>query len=204
MTNAYPPIESYGIIGNTETSALVDPAGTIDWYPVPHVESPSVFARLLDSRRGGHFAISPAGAFEATQRYVDRTNVLRTNFETASGRATVTDFMPVPEVTDGEEGHRALYCKVACDDGRVDLDVRFEPRFDYARTTPSVERTASGVVARGDDEAAFLSSSVSPWLFGGPRLATASGVAAGALLILLSIPRGQIRDQYGFWQRYIV
>ncbi|KYH23945.1 vitamin K epoxide reductase family protein [Halalkalicoccus paucihalophilus] len=44
-----------------------------------------------------------------------------------------------------------------------------------------------------------------PWVFGAPILVTANGALIGLLLILLSIPRGTIRDQYGeWWPRYIV
>ena len=44
-----------------------------------------------------------------------------------------------------------------------------------------------------------------PWLLGAPStLALASGVAAGALLVALNLPKGTIRDRYGFWQPYIV
>lgn len=103
-----------------------------------------------------------AGSFEALQRYVDRTNVLRTRFQTAAGRATVVDFMPVPEATrvDDDGSHRAIYRKLTCEGGRIDLDLEFQPRFEYARTDPAVERTHHGVVATGDGERAFLSSSV--------------------------------------------
>ncbi|WP_226483236.1 glycoside hydrolase family 15 protein [Natrinema amylolyticum] len=157
----YRLIGEYGAVGNLETVALIGRDGAVDWCCFPHIESPSLFARLLDSRRGGHFTVSPSGSFEASQRYLDRTNVLRTRFETASGRATVTDFMPVPTTTDGvEDAHHALYRKVECDDGPIDLNVRFEPRFDYARTTPSVKRSHHGVVAHGDGESAFLTGSV--------------------------------------------
>ncbi len=157
----YKPIAEYGAVGNLETVALIGRDGAVDWCCLPHVESPSLFARLLDADRGGHFAVTPRPSFESSQRYLDRTNVLQTRFETASGRATVTDFMPVPGTADGvEDAHRALYRKVDCDDGPIELDVRFEPRFDYARTTPSVERSNHGVVAHGDDESAFLTSSV--------------------------------------------
>lgn len=44
-----------------------------------------------------------------------------------------------------------------------------------------------------------------PWLLGAPStLALASGVAAGLLLIALNVPKGKIRDRYGFWDPYIV
>ncbi|MFB6214723.1 MAG: trehalase-like domain-containing protein, partial [Candidatus Bipolaricaulia bacterium] len=49
----------YSIIGNLETAALVGTNGSIDWFPVPHMESPSVFARILDAKKGGYYSIAP-------------------------------------------------------------------------------------------------------------------------------------------------
>jgi hypothetical protein len=44
-----------------------------------------------------------------------------------------------------------------------------------------------------------------PWLLGSPpTLAVWSGVTAGALLVVLNVPKGKIRDRYGFWEPYIV
>jgi hypothetical protein len=44
-----------------------------------------------------------------------------------------------------------------------------------------------------------------PFMFDGGRLvADAAGVAAGILLIALSIPRGRIDNTYGAWSRYLV
>ena len=57
---AYLPIEDYGIIGNLQTVALVGMNGSIDWFCFPHFDSPSVFAAILDERKGGYFRISPA------------------------------------------------------------------------------------------------------------------------------------------------
>lgn len=81
----YSPLEEYGLLGNLDTCALVNRDGSIDWCPFPHLESPSVFGRILDAERGGHFSIRPEAAYEASQRYLDRTNVLRTRFQTAMG-----------------------------------------------------------------------------------------------------------------------
>jgi len=45
---------------------------------------------------------------------------------------------------------------------------------------------------------------LAPWLFGAPLLTVLNGVVVGALLIAASIPRGQIRDQYGsWWPQYV-
>jgi hypothetical protein len=46
---------------------------------------------------------------------------------------------------------------------------------------------------------------VAPWTFSGAGTGPAAGdVAAGALLILLALPRGQVRHAYGGWDRYLV
>jgi hypothetical protein len=43
-----------------------------------------------------------------------------------------------------------------------------------------------------------------PWMLeGGSGPADAAGVLAGALLVVLAIPRGRIRCRYGEWNRYI-
>ena len=56
---AYQPIESYGVIGDMRTAALVGTTGSIDWLCFPHFDSPSVFAALLDSDKGGRFQVAP-------------------------------------------------------------------------------------------------------------------------------------------------
>ena len=40
----YLPIAEHGLIGDTQTVALVGTDGTIDWYCCPRFDSPSVFA----------------------------------------------------------------------------------------------------------------------------------------------------------------
>jgi GH15 family glucan-1,4-alpha-glucosidase len=57
----YQPIENYGMIGDMHTVALVGTDGSIDWLCVPRFDSPSVFAAILDDRKGGRFKIAPVG-----------------------------------------------------------------------------------------------------------------------------------------------
>ncbi|WP_290811729.1 glycoside hydrolase family 15 protein [Halovivax sp.] len=148
MTTAYHPIEAYGIVGNGETCALVAPDGSVDWYPVPHVESASAFAAVLDAERGGSFRIGPDRPSTSTQSYLDRTNVLRTAFETDGGKLSVVDFMPHVEI-DVDASARALYRKVECTRGEISLEVAFEPRLDYARGETELERLDGRVHATG-------------------------------------------------------
>ena len=144
----YFPIERYGIIGNLETCALVNDEGGIEWLPMPHVESPSVFASILDAQKGGHWRIQPMLAFESEQSYLDSTNVLRTTFETESGRVRVTDFMPVRN--DGME--RAVYRKVEGIEGDVELELTFSPQLDYAHGETNLTPEDDGIrITSGDD-----------------------------------------------------
>ena len=91
---AYKRIEAYGVIGNLETCALVGLDGSIDWCCFPYLESPAVFAAILDRRRGGFFSVRPHASFEAGTAYIPHTNVLRTRFVLPEGLVVMTDFMP--------------------------------------------------------------------------------------------------------------
>ena len=42
-----------------DTVALVGMDGSIDFMCFPYFDSPSIFARMLDYEKGGHFSISP-------------------------------------------------------------------------------------------------------------------------------------------------
>jgi GH15 family glucan-1,4-alpha-glucosidase len=153
----YTPIGGYGLIGNLETCTLVGQNGSIDWACFPYIDSPSLFDGVLDPEQGGHFSIRPVASFESEQQYMERTNILQTTFRTASGAATITDFMPVIDPDSNEPDVRALYRKVTCTDGTIDLEVEFEPRFDYTRAETTVESIEGGVIATGDNERVLLS-----------------------------------------------
>ncbi|WP_123535927.1 glycoside hydrolase family 15 protein [Halosimplex salinum] len=154
----YTPIEEYGLVGNLETCALVAPNGSVDWFPFPHVESPSILGAILDDDAGGRFRIGPVDGSEGTQAYVDGTNVLETTFATVGGTATVTDFLPPAGRVDHPK--KVLYRKVACTEGAVDLAVAFEPRFDYARAETAMTETDRGIFAEGAEERTLLESPV--------------------------------------------
>ena len=91
------PIEDYALLGNCRSAALVSRDGSIDWLCLPRFDAPAVFAALLGNEENGRWRLAPSDPVEHTQRaYLDDTLVLETTWVTASGRARVLDFMPVP------------------------------------------------------------------------------------------------------------
>ena len=49
----FPPIADYGFLSDCESMALVAPSGNVEWMCLPRVDSPSVFASLLDRDADG-------------------------------------------------------------------------------------------------------------------------------------------------------
>jgi GH15 family glucan-1,4-alpha-glucosidase len=154
----YKKLKDYGIIGNLDTCALVNNEGVVEWCCFPHVESPSVFASILDVNKGGYFMVQPTQSFSSTQKYLKNSNVLQTDFITASGTGALTDFMPVKTVESDGKGHQAIFRKAVCNHGRMSLRVEFAPRFDYARSKTTLKLLQNGVEASGSkaDEHVFL------------------------------------------------
>src|SRR5579875_272551 len=121
--DVYPPIASYGLIGNCYTAALVNTEGSIDWLCAPRFDSPSVFARILDIHKGGYWSIHPTTEHHANHHYVDNTNVLVTRFLGDEGVVHVHDFMPVwQDPHDNAPTPHALIRIVEGIDGEVEIE----------------------------------------------------------------------------------
>jgi GH15 family glucan-1,4-alpha-glucosidase len=154
----YQKIGDYGIIGNFRTAALVSHNGSIDWLCLPHFDSPSVFAALLDDARGGRFAVHPEEEFDATASYLPGTNVLSTTFRTRHGMLRVTDFMPVSGEAVSESAPSGIYRLAETLEGEVSVRAQFHPRFDYARGETVMEGGGSAVAAHLDERRLLLRS----------------------------------------------
>jgi GH15 family glucan-1,4-alpha-glucosidase len=90
MAARYAPIGEYGVVGDLYTVALVGMDGSIDFLCLPHFDSPSVFAALVDAERGGRFQLAPVLDRAARQQlYLPDTNALLTRFLDAEGVAEV-------------------------------------------------------------------------------------------------------------------
>src|SRR5207249_8551408 len=153
--DGYAQIGDYGAIGDGRTVALVAREGTIDWLCLPDLDSPSVFGALLDSERGGRFALEPESVSQTVRRYLPGTNVLETTFTTATGVVRVTDAMTLP--TAGLSPYRELGRKIEGLAGEVPVRWRVEPRFGYASSATRIERRA-GVPIRSKEHTSELQS----------------------------------------------
>jgi hypothetical protein len=89
--DGFVPIGAYGVIGDGRSAALVAADGAIDWWAVPAMDSPPVFAAMLDPATGGSFTLEPAVPYRTERRYLPGSNVLETTFHAAGGTVTVTD-----------------------------------------------------------------------------------------------------------------
>jgi GH15 family glucan-1,4-alpha-glucosidase len=157
----YQPIENYGVIGDLHTVALVGMDGSIDFMCAPRFDSPSVFAALLDDKRGGRFRLAPLleGA-QQKQLYLPDTCVLLTRFLSDDGVAEISDFMPIEE---GRHAHDVVR-RAKTVRGEIRFRMVCEPRFDYARAAHTAEQTGDGVrfIAAGGSTLVFLLRSSVP------------------------------------------
>jgi GH15 family glucan-1,4-alpha-glucosidase len=143
MPAAYLPIENYGVIGNLQTIALVGLNGSIDFLCFPYFDSPSVFATLLDSEKGGRFELCATLQGQRTkQLYLVSSNVLLTRFLSSDGVAEVTDFMPISVEADGKRPIHKIVRRAKCVRGEVQFRMRCEPRFDYARSRAQIKQVS--------------------------------------------------------------
>ncbi|KAJ6086144.1 hypothetical protein N7486_010425 [Penicillium sp. IBT 16267x] len=154
----YNAIEDYGLIGDMHTCALVNKNGSLDYMCWPVFDSPSVFCRLLDYKKGGFWSIEPHTTVidaHSKQRYLPYSNLLETRWINEDGVVTMLDFFPVTPKK-GVQSARLLggYCpcnepgtnrfksglqhsgvirKLECSRGSMELQLELFPAFNYAR-----------------------------------------------------------------------
>ncbi|MFP2927976.1 glycoside hydrolase family 15 protein [Pyxidicoccus sp. 3LG] len=139
------PIEDHGIIGDLRTVALVGNEGTIDWLCLPHFDSPSVFAALLDPDKGGHWRLCPEpDGVMKKQFYWPDTNVLVTRFYTPDGVGEIIDFMPMSRQDDRDV--RDVLRRVRVVRGEMRFQMECFPAFDYARAPHETHLIHGGAV----------------------------------------------------------
>ena len=146
--DGYADLRDYAAIGDGRTVALIALDGSVDWLPVPSLDSVPVFARLLDAEAGGAIELAPAEPYTVKRRYISGTNVLETTFTTEAGVAKVTDALvtgfagrlPWVELARRIDGVR----------GSVRFRWRVAPGTALGTASPWLDTTTNGKVLRVD------------------------------------------------------
>jgi GH15 family glucan-1,4-alpha-glucosidase len=155
LPSSYLPIAEHGVIGDQRSVALVGTDGTIDWYCPDRFDAPSVFASILDHRRGGFYRIASTQPDATTrQLYFPDTNVLITRSLCAQGVGEIHDFMALDRP--GQE----LIRRVVGIRGVSSFRLTLEPRFNYGRDRHRVNATPNGAVFETADACLGFASPV--------------------------------------------
>ncbi|BGP39748.1 hypothetical protein JCM10449v2_003699 [Rhodotorula kratochvilovae] len=133
--SGYTDSQDHGLIGNMRTCALVSISGTIAQLCLPHFDSPSVFARILDKDKGGHFSIRTLNATQSKQQYLPSTNILATKFLSDAGVGQIDDYMPLPANKSDPSFLPWLVRHVTTIRGKLTFTMECAPAFDYARAS---------------------------------------------------------------------
>jgi GH15 family glucan-1,4-alpha-glucosidase len=158
LAGEYLAIADHGLVGDLHSVALVGTNGTIDWFCCPAFDSPSVFGSLLDSLRGGFFALTAAIPARTRQFYLPDTNVLMTRFFAEEGVGEIQDFMPV---RDPSTGRGQLIRRVQCVRGTMPFRARVAPRFNYGSDPHVVSSVQDGVLFTSSELSLYLGSTES-------------------------------------------
>jgi GH15 family glucan-1,4-alpha-glucosidase len=156
----YQPIANYAVIGDTQTAALVGMDGSIDWLCYPRFDSPSIFAAILDDKKGGYFKLAPeADGVIYKQLYWPETNVLITRFLSPDGVAEITDYMSIDEDITASESRR-LVRQVEVVRGTMPLRLECHPAFNYGRDRHRTTILREGAVFDGPGLSMGLASPI--------------------------------------------
>jgi len=152
----------YGIIGNCKSAALVSKDGSIDWCCLPDFDSSSVFAKILDTQRGGFFSIEPVGKYTIQQRYLEKTNILITEYLQGNNAFQVCDFMSRYKTDAG-----IYHCPpdiiryIRYLRGNPKIRIHFQPRPAYAQHESRIKVSGEYIKAmttKGPYESVYLYS----------------------------------------------
>ena len=142
----------YGIIGNCRSAALVSKTGSIDWCCLPEFDSSSVFARILDTQKGGSFGIFADG-YAITQEYLEDTSILITTFSKGDDIFEVRDFMPRYLRVDGQSHSPPeiiRYIKLIR--GTPSMRVVYDPKLEYALNPTQTHIKSDFIVSLTDTD----------------------------------------------------
>ncbi|WP_405377199.1 glycoside hydrolase family 15 protein [Nonlabens sp. Asnod3-A02] len=124
---------NYGIIGNCQSAALISEKGSIDWCCLPIFDSASVFAKLLDDKKGGSLSFILRDDYSISQEYLWKTNILSTTYDNGIDAFQVIDFMPRYQQEDGSYYTPPDIIRfIRLLKGKPQFSIQYDPRLEYA------------------------------------------------------------------------
>ena len=167
--DGFAPIADYGVLGDGRTSALLAADGRIDWWPLPTLDSPPVFAAMLDPDVGGHLALAPCEPYEVERRYLDETNVLQTTFDVAAGRVRTTTALNVGAA--GRLPWTELAIRIEGLGGQVPMRWELIPGTRFGQVSPwAMRRGSTPIVSLGNQTLAVVTSGMGTLTVGPHRI----------------------------------
>ncbi|MEP0480053.1 MAG: trehalase-like domain-containing protein, partial [Nonlabens sp.] len=123
---------NYGIIGNCQSAALISEKGSIDWCCLPIFDSASVFAKLLDDKKGGSLSFKLTDDYRISQEYLWQTNILSTTYDNGVDAFQVIDFMPRYQQKDGSYYTPPDIIRfIRLLKGKPQFSIQYDPRLEY-------------------------------------------------------------------------
>jgi len=143
----------YGIIGNCQSAALISKTGSLEWSCLPNFDSSSVFAKILDEDKGGSFEIITSKDYKVSQKYIQSTNVLVTEWDNGTDAFEFIDFMPRYKDEDNtyytppDIVRYVNYIK-----GKPKFKVLYNPKLNYAKGETYNEIKEDCIKSKYNDE----------------------------------------------------
>lgn len=140
----------YGLIGNCAFQAHINRDSNVAWMCWPRFDSSFIFGGMMDAELGGSFSIKPPTGIVGTQQhYVENTNVLRTEIESAEGRYRITDFAPRFFQSDRYFKPLMFIRKIEPLEGAPKVIVTCDPRSDYGKVKPQHYYASNHIAYQG-------------------------------------------------------
>ncbi len=140
IDGALPPIDEYGLIGDTRTAALVSADGAIDWMCIPQFDGDPIFGRLVGGAQAGTFRIGPSECNQrSSRRYHPGSATLTTTWDIEGGRLALTEGM-VAELGGRLLPATLLVRRLSAEGAPLRAIVEFDPRLGPAHLRPRIRQ----------------------------------------------------------------
>lgn len=143
-------LADYAVLGDGRGAALIAVDGSVDWWGTPELDSPPLFAALLDPANGGDCRLAATDpAADVQRRYLPHTNQLETTITTGTGRVRILDSLNAGSA--GALPWSELARRVDGLDGEVELEFTVRPGTGLGRWQPWLADGDRGPTIRAGD-----------------------------------------------------